>query len=1038
MLWVLLICSPLFAAHDASETKINAKESTSLLNAAPVFLQTDAIRGRIVDDTGAGLPGVNIIIKGTSNGTTSDADGRYVLNLPSGFSDGTLVFSFIGFSTQEQPIGGRSTIDVTLAADITALSEVVVVGYGTQEKRDVTASISSIDSDAITKVSTTNALESMKGQLAGVDVLQANGRPGSTPTITVRGRRSINASNDPLFVIDGIPMTSGTSSATNGDISNSGSNPLNDFNPNDIASIEVLKDAAATAIYGSRGANGVVLITTKRGKSGKTSISYTGSYGVSQPFSKFPMMNGEQFADLKREAHRISPLGVTGRTAWEGTIPSDASVFVDPVELNSATNGLSTDWQDLIFHNGSQSNHQVSANGGSEKTQFNLAIGYFNEEGTIDGMDFTKLTGRINIDHQVSKRIKVGMSNQLTHSIKNNGSGSVMSEAVNQTPLGLPYDDQGNIIFLPISDGIRSNPLSELVPGKRIDEEKVDRIFSSAYVEAEIIDGLKYKFLIGADLRYNTRGIFLGRFTNPQKNGDPAATYLNENNIGYTMENLLTYNKVIGKHNIGLTFLQSTSENNYEGHITSVSGLPYEGQKWFNLGTASTINFIGSRFEHYALASFMGRVNYTFNGKYLFQATLRADGSSRLAAGNKWTNFPGISVGWRIVDEPFLQGVEFLSDLKIRGSYGVVGNTSIDPYQTAGRLSKSVYSWDEANAAGFALQEIPNPDLGWEKSATVDVGIDFGLFDGRLSGTFDYYETNTTDLLLERALPASSGYQLVLSNIGATRTTGVELTLNANIIDSPGGFQWDADFNLAHYKEEIVDLAQRDAEGNKTDDIGNSWFIGEPIRVFYNYQKIGIWQANEFDQAQSFMAAYPGEIKLADANGDGSFSPNDRVILGNDIPSVYGGLNNRFAYKGFDFSFFLYYRLGYTLDSRFNSDQATMQSRYNNLAVDYWTIDNPTNSYPRPNLNQERPQYFETLRYVDGGFVKLRAITLGYNLPRTVTEKLGISNLRLYVTAQNPTVWSSYKDFDPESINEIGAGDVPSNKLFLGGINLTF
>jgi len=1035
MLWILLICTPSFAAKDSFE----GKESASLLNSAPLFFQADAIRGRIVDDAGAGIPGVNIIIKGTSNGTTSDAEGRYVLSLPSGFTDGTLVYSFIGFSTQEQAISGRSTIDVTLVSDVTALSEVVVVGYGTQEKRDVTASISSINADAISKVSTTNALESMKGQIAGVDVLQSNGRPGSTPTVTVRGRRSINASNDPLFVIDGVPMTSNTSTGTDGGISNSGSNPLNDFNPNDIASIEVLKDAAATAIYGSRGANGVVLITTKRGKSGKTTISYNGSYGVSQPFSKFPMMNGAQFADMKREAKRLSPLGVTGRTAWEGTIQPDANVFEDPVELNSATNGLSTDWQDLIFHNGSQSNHQVSANGGNEKTQFNIAIGYFNEDGTIDGMDFTKLTARINLDHQVSKRIKVGMSNQLTHSIKNNGSGSVMSEAVNQTPLGLPYDGQGNIIFLPISDGIRSNPLSELVPGKRIDEEKVDRIFSSAYVEAEIIEGLKYKFLIGTDLRYNTRGIFLGRFTNPQKNGDPAATYLNEANVGYTMENLITYNKLIGgKHNIGLTFLQSTSANNYENHITSVSGLPYESQKWYNIGTASTINFINSRFEKYSLASFMGRINYTFNGKYLLQATLRADGSSRLAPGNKWTNFPGLSAGWRVVDEPFMANINFLSDLKIRGSYGVVGNTSIDPYQTAGRLSKSVYSWDEANAAGFKLNEIPNPDLTWEKSATVDVGVDFGLFDGRLSGTFDYYVTNTTDLLLRRALPASSGYDLILSNIGATRTKGMELTLSANIVDSPGGFKWDADFNLAHYKEEIVDLAQRDPDGNKTDDVGNSWFIGQPIRVFYDYKKVGIWQVAEKDQAAAFMGAFPGEIKLADANGDGLFTPDDRVIIGSDIPSVYGGLNNRFAYKGFDFSFFLYYRLGYTLDSRFNSDQATMQSRYNNLNVDYWTIDNPTNSYPRPNLNQESPSYISTVRYEDGGFVKLRTITLGYNFPSSLTEKLGLSNLRIYVSAQNPKVWSSYTDFDPESINEISSGDIPSNKLFLGGINLTF
>ncbi len=1003
-----------------------------------LVFQERLVTGKVISaDDGQGFPGVNVIVKGTTLGTVSDSNGRYSINVPS--SESVLVFSSIGFASTEMTVGSQSTMDITMNADITSLSEVVVVGYGTQEKRDITASISSINAEAISKIATTSPLEGMKGQIAGVDVLQSNGRPGSSPTITIRGRRSINASNDPLFVVDGVPMTSGTSTNTNGNVSTSGSNPLNDFNPSDIQSIEVLKDAAATAIYGSRGANGVVLITTKRGKSGKTNVSYTGHYAVTQPFSTFPMMNGAEFANLKREASRISPLGVSGRTAWEGTIPADGVVFIDPVELNSASTGVSTDWQDLIFHNGTQTNHQVSANGGNDKTQFNMSLGYFNEKGTIDGLDFTKMTARINLDHQISKRFKVGMSNQFTHSIQNNGSGSVLSEAVNQTPLGLPYDAQGAIIFLPISDGIRSSPLSELVPGKRIDEEKIDRVFSSAYLEANIIEGLKYKFLVGTDLRYNNRGIFEGRFTSPRKNGDPAAQYLNESNLGYTVENLLTYNKVInGNHNLGFTFLQSIQRNNYEYHYTSVSGLPYESQKWYNLATASTINAVRSRYEQWNLASFMGRINYTFSGKYLFQATLRSDGSSRLAPGRKWTNFPGLSVGWRLKDEGFMSAIDVVSDLKLRASYGAVGNTSIDPYKTQGILQRSVYSWDEANAAGFALSEIPNSALGWEKSATVDIGLDFELFNGRLSGTFDVYETNTTDLLLRRAIPPSAGYDQIFSNIGSTRTRGFEVTLNGNIIDSPTGFKWDADMNLAHYKEEIVDLAQRDANGNKTDDTGNSWFIGQPIRVFYDYKKTGIWQKDEADLAKTMMGAYPGEIKLQDTDGNGLITPADRVIVGNDIPSVYGGLNNRMSYKGFDFSFFLYYRLGYTLDSRFNSDQATMQARYNNLKIDYWTIDNPTNDYPRPNKNQENPAFASTLRYMDGGFVKLRTITLGYNFANSVLSQLGLTKLRVYLSAQNPKAWSTYKVFDPESINQIDASDVPSNKLFLGGINITF
>jgi TonB-linked SusC/RagA family outer membrane protein len=1006
-----------------------------------------AVSGKVTSsEDGLGLPGVNIIVKGTSTGTVTDGDGNYSITVPG--TESVLVFSAIGYATSEVIVGAQTVINVSLNVDITTLSEVIVVGYGTQDKRDITASIASINGDAITKIANTNTLEGMKGQIAGVDVQQMNGRPGSNPTILIRGRRSINASNDPLFVIDGIPMTSGTSIGTDaensarnlpaGAATTSGTNPLNDFNPSDIASVEVLKDAAATAIYGSRGANGVVLITTKRGKSGKTTISYNGYVGVTQPFSKFPMMNGAEFADLKREASRRSPLNVTGRTAWEGTIPADNVVFIDPVELNSATNGLSTDWQDLIFKNGRQTDHQISANGGNDKTQFNMSMGYFNQQGTIEGMDFTKMTARINLDHQISKRIKAGMSNQLTSSIQNNGSSSVLQEAVNQTPLGMPYDAQGNLLFLPISDGIRSNPLNELVDGKRIDEEKVTRVFSSFYLEADIFKGLKYKFLLGTDLRFNNRGVFEGRFTNPRRNGDPAATYQSQSNQGYTIENLITYNKEINNHSIGITLLQSIQENSYQNEFIAATGIPYESQKWYNLATASTISAYRSRFEHWALASFMGRINYSYKGRYLLQATLRADGSSRLAPGKKWTNFPGVSVGWRLKDEPFLSAIGVISDLKLRASYGSVGNTAIDPYKTQGVLGRSFYSWDEVNANGLILSEIPNPNLGWEKSATTDVGLDLELFGGRLGTTFDYYITNTTDLLLRRNLPSSIGYDLIFANIGATKTTGFEITLNGTILNLPSGLKWDASLNIAHYKEEIVDLAQRDAEGNKTSDTGNSWFIGQPIRVFYDYEKIGIWQADEFTEAQAMMGAYPGEIKLRDTDGSGTVTPADRVVLGNDIPSAYGGFNNNLSFKGIDFSFFFSYRFGYMVNSQFQASQATMQARYNNIKVDYWTIDNPTNEYPRPNINQENPAFANTLRYKEAGFVKLRTVTLGYTFPVAFTSKLKMSRLRVYFSAQNPLVWSKYKVMDPESVDAIDAGDVPSNKLFLGGLNLTF
>ncbi|CAD5267925.1 MULTISPECIES: TonB-dependent receptor [unclassified Imperialibacter] len=990
--------------------------------------QDSTVSGTITSvEDGSALPGVNVIVKGTTTGTVTDIDGKYSLRVPS--RDAVLVFSAIGFSTTEVTVGSQSQISVGMEVDVKSLSEVVVVGYGTQDKRDVTAAIGSIESDAIVRIPTSNAMEAMKGQIAGVDVLQNGGRPGQNSSITIRGRRSLTASNDPLFVVDGIPMTAGT-------------NSIQDFNPSDIASMEVLKDAAATAIYGSRGSNGVVLITTKRGKPGKTSVTYSSSYAVTQPFRTIPMMNGSEFADLKREGSRVDATGRSGRAAWGdagSSIPADDAVFIDPVELNSVQNGLSTDWQDLIYQNGSQMNQQVSVNGGTEKTQVSLALSYFKEDGLIEGIDYRRYTARINVDHQINKIFKVGVSSLFSNSTQNWGSGSVISEAVNQTPLGLPYDDNGDLIFLPISDGIRSNPLSELVPGKRIDERKINRVFSSVYAEAQILDGLKYKFLLGQDYQFWERGLFEGQFTNPRKNGTPSASLFNQQSFGYTLENILTYNKSFGDHDLGLTGLQSVAQQDSTQNGMSAIDLPYETAEWYNLGLA-TISQYGTRYEQYRLLSYMGRVNYSFKGKYLFQASMRWDGSSRLADGNKWNAFPGVSAGWRIKDEAFMSGVRVVSDLKLRASYGKVGNTAVSPYQTQGTLGQSIYDWNNVDARGFQLSSIPNPDLSWEYSETTNIGVDFGLFDNRLSGSFEYYRTSSgTSLLLRRALPPTSGYASILQNIGGTQTNGFEITLNSTILDMSNGLRWTADFNLGSYNEEIVDLAQRDADGNKVDDVGNGWFIGQPIRSFYDYEKIGIWQVSEKDQASALMGAFPGEIKLKDQDGDGTISPaNDRIILGNDVPAAYGGLNTRVEFKGFDLSMFFYYRVGFLIQCDFCNGQATMQARYNNLAVDYWTVDNPTNDYPRPNINQENISFGSTLRYTDGGYMKLRNITLGYTLPNSVLDKLKFSTVRIYATAQNPIVWSKFKQFDPERGGNIGSGEMPSNQLFLGGLNISF
>ncbi len=631
-----------------------------------------------------------------------------------------------------------------------------------------------------------------------------------------------------------------------------------------------------------------------------------------------------------------------------------------------------------------------------------------------------------------------------------------MGEALANNPLGIPYDAEGNLRFLPTNDGIRINPLSELVPNAFVDERRAIRLFAPVYLEAAITDGLKYKVNFGPDIRLERRGFFAASETNVNRGGPPRAGVYQQQRLGYTLENLLTWEKNISdQHEFKVNLLQSIQQLSFEGYSTEVSNLPYESQLFYNLGTAEVKGDLFSRLSDWQLASFMGRINYKLANKYNFQASLRADGSSRLAAGNKWSYFPSLSAGWRISDEAFFQDQDFVQELKLRAGYGLVGNTSIDPYQTFGRLRRTTYAWDENPAFGYALSEIPNPLLGWETTSEVNIGLDYGLFNGRVFGSLDFFRANTTDLLLNRNLPFTSGYNNILQNTGATRTQGVEFYVAANIINTPGGFKWNASLNAARLSEEITDLALTNEAGNPIDDVGKGWFIGEPIKVFYDYEKEGIYQLDEVDLARDRENKVPGEIKikdqLTDLDGDGNFerdgliTPEDRAIIGTDVPDILGGITNSFEFKGLSFRFFFYYRLGHTIRSRFHDSNNTLFARYNNLNVDYWTPTNPTNAYPRPNQNQEFPRNGSSLSYFDGSYVKLRNVNIGYRFPESLTKRIGMSNLRVYASGQNLWFWSKYATFDPETSDpdnnnspQIGSGTIPSTRLFILGISAQF
>ena len=984
-----------------------------------------SVSGTVADPAGVPLPGVNVVIKGTNSGTSTDFDGNFTIDAA---NTDVLIFSFVGFQDQEVTVGENSTFTISLAEEASFLDEIIVTGYGTQTRREVTASIVRVDSETIERVAAGSSVDAIKGQVAGVDITASGGRPGQSPQVRIRGRRSISASNDPLYVVDGIPVTSSVDGGA-----------IFDIAPQDIESMEILKDAAATAIYGSRGANGVIIITTKRGKSGEqTQVSYSGYYGTTEVLNVPDMMNGEEYKAMRAEAFRKN---ANNQFSWDGQIESDLYVLFDGEQalVDNYNAGQDFRYLDAVLRTGSQQSHNISARGGTEKTAYNASIGYFKEEGIVPGMDYERINARLNLDHRINDMFKFGMSTTLTQATNNWGSNAVMNEALRNLPLGRPYLDDGvTPRMFTWNDGIATNPLAEIVPGAYIDERLSTRIFLPTYLQITFNPDLRFTTTFGPDLRFVRRGEFRSAATNDNRLGPADAETETRREQGFTLENLLTYNKELGPGTLKLTFLQSIQEFTSERGKAEVLNLPYESQLWYNIGTAAVKGNLSSALSEWQLQSYMGRVNYDINGKYLFQASIRGDGSSRLSEGNKWAYFPGVSAGWRINEESFMENAPF-DELKLRLSYGEVGNTAISPYQTQGGLARTVYSWGGSSAFGYRVNDIPNADLGWEISKTLDFGLDFSLMNGNITGTFDIYQTKTSDLILARNLPWTSGYESVFQNVGSTETNGVEFGVNAVILDNPDGLNFDVNFNISSYDEKITELALKDENGNPQDDVGNAWFIGQPVRVFYNYQYGGIYGTSEAALASTLEGKLPGEIRRADTNGDGQITPDDRVVLGSDVPDYFGGLTTNFSYGNWDLSAFFYFKQGQMINSNFHRGNNSLQGRYNNLDVDYWTPDNQSAMYPRPNIGNERAVDGDLLRYFDGSYVKLRNLTLGYNFDSEVVSAIGMKNLRVYLQGQNLWFGADYDTFDPEVGEEtIDSGVAPSSSMWAFGVRANF
>ncbi|MBV6427248.1 MAG: TonB-dependent receptor SusC [Haliscomenobacter sp.] len=974
--------------------------ATALLNLCAVMVLwgqgTITVTGKVTDKaSGEPIIGCNVLLKGDASlGTITDIDGNYSLSVP---ADGVLAFSYIGYVTLEEPVGGRKKIDAALETDQVALEEVVIIGYGTVKKSNVTGAIVSVKAEDLKTVPTTNVIESLQGKLPGVDITRSSGGAGAGINVLVRGNRSLTASNAPLFIVDGIQYSN-----------------IQDLNPNDIESMEVLKDAASTAIYGSRGANGVIIITTKKGRTGKTNVSFNAYTGVSTLAGYPRVMGPEEYKAFRREANRT-----TGN--WTSSA-DDAKIF------GNLLNSPGTYWPDIFLQDGKQSDYQLGITSGTAKTNFYVSMSYFNEEGLLEKDVLNRYNFRANIDHKISDKFQFGTQNQITF-YDQDLRFDPLGTANKLVPLEVPYDADGNLIPL-INNGRNINPLTDLLENNYENNLRTTRIFSSAYLSVNPLKNLSLKSNLGINLTNTREGLYAGSQTNFRNGAQPLARYIAGNSIGLNLENILNYEFKLQNHSFVLTGVQSLLTNRFESSSAEGANQLIPNQLYYGLANANAQVSIGAAYKESALLSYTGRLLYNYNDKYLLTLTARTDGASQLSEGNKWAFFPSASAAWRVTQENFLSNNPVISDLKIRVSYGVAGNSAVEPYSTQSVLNRVPFAWDEAAAIGYTYStRIGNPDLRWETSTTANAGVDFGVFDNRIIGTLDIFQTKTSDLLLERLLPLSSGALNTIENVGETENKGIEIGVNAIAVDKTN-FRWNIGVNWFRVREKILKLA------TESNDVANGWFIGQTTESFYDYEKLGIWQSNEADAAKAFNQL-PGDIKVKDQNGDGKIdATNDRIIIGSGRPSWIGNFNSDLKFFNFDLNLQVYARWGQMIRYGFTGVYDP-QANENSLVHDYWTPENPTNAFPRPNANrsQSATLYYSSLFYQDGSFVKLRGVTLGYSLPNSLISKMHLSKFRVYVSGRNLWTYSKIDDYDPE---RGGGTSSPMNRLIVGGLNVEF
>ncbi|MBL0939086.1 MAG: TonB-dependent receptor [Gemmatimonadaceae bacterium] len=1019
--WIVLLGLTLLAAGDAAAQA------------------TGRITGTVTVDSGKPLPNVTVAVSGSTVSAITDANGRYnLVNAPVGTQ--TIVARLLGYTRDSAVVtvaaGQTVTRNFSLTTAPTNLTGMVVVGYGTQERRNVTSALTTVTAEKMKDIPTSDPMKALQGRIPGVEIVTNSNEPGANMQVRIRGVRSMSSErNEPLYVVDGIPINGG----------------IGDFNPAIIDNITVLKDASATAIYGSRGANGVVLVTTKKGSTDgrlRTSYSVDSYYGSQTPLQIIPMMNMQQFVKYLQDAAAINGQDTSlarvlaGQTFVPGTTTSK--------RLYAYQNGIETDWQRAVLRDGLQRNFQANVSGSAAGTRFSLSGNYFNQEGVIPGQASTRGNAFATVDH-VSKYMQLGASISLSRSLQEIGEGQgAFGYATAMTPFGRPTnyttpDSAGLLDPRPDDDPLNINPLLEAQ--SMIRDQTTTRAFASLYGTLQLRPWLSYRVNFGPDYTNSSLGCYNDPWThgpcsNPGANSanqgqPPQAMLRNQTDFAYTLDNLLQFNKVIGDHNFDATALYSIQKDRFTKDSMYATQLPYNTQLWYDLGSGTAGNNL-SLISEWALQSYMGRVNYTFKDRYTLSATGRSDGSSRLAPGNQWAFFPSFSAAWQIGDESFVRNLGWFDQLKLRASYGTTGNTSISPYQTQGTLTSKLYTFGTTRVRGYRPGTIANPGLTWEKTDATNYAVDFAVLRSRLSGSVDVYSQNTRDLLLSRLLPVTSGFTSTLQNIGSTKNSGVEVLLSTINLQNWHGLTWTSDINWSTNKNKITALQTGSAQ-----DVNNVWFVGQPInltgdpqrRVFYDWKWDGIWQYGDSVAMRAFNANgatfRPGDPRVKDINGDGRINADDRMIVGTSYPKWIASLYNRFEYKGFDISGLLTWKHGYTF---IDGTPRSYTGRLGVMAdMDYWTPTNPSTRNPAPNLGQVERLYATTRLYTDGSHWRIRNITLGYTMPASLTSRIGAQSIRFYGTAQDPYVHTNYLGADPEV-----AGAAPALRTLLIGSNITW